>query len=103
MNAQNPELDLDAALTVAVVELLLNPEYSFGWLKDIASDYSSTPLTEDQVDELDTTLTRTLDQLAIPFVESLPESVRGVYKEILEKRSAALHPLGNGHGQDIEL
>ena len=102
MNSENLQTNPDTLVTLVVAELLLNPEYGRSWISDLAIDLEME-LTEDQIEAVDDSAARTLDQLAIPFVESLPEPYRTSYRESLEKRAAALHPLGEGHGKDIEL
>jgi len=97
-----PQIDTDTIHTLALVELLLNPEYTKGWVDDLATELG-VDLNEPQLDAVDSAVTRTLDQLAIPFVESLPEAQRAVYQRALKERERAAHPLGEGHGEDIEL
>lgn len=84
----NTAADLDTVIGLAIVEILVNPEHSFEWLRELAES-EGIELTEAQGTYLDETVTRTLDQLAIPFIESLPEGERERYRAILERRSAS--------------
>jgi len=102
MNAENPQLNSDTLLTLVVAELLLSPESGTTWIKDFAIDLGFE-LPQDQAETIDSEANRTLDQLAIPFVESLPEPYQTKYRWILEQRADQLHPLGEGHGEDLAL
>lgn len=88
-NAEPDEVvtDVDGAATLAVVELLLSPEYSTEWLEELAAGLG-LELDEKQIEDLDAKITRILDQLAVPFVESLPARPRANYQGTLEGREA---------------
>jgi len=90
IDQKNP--DLDALVTHAIVELLTNPEYGQNWLRELVAE-DERDLTEDELETVGVAVDRTLDQLAIPFVESLPEATRGVYRDLLKRREAQAHPL----------
>lgn len=79
--------DVDGAATLAVVELLLSPEYSTEWLEELAAGLG-LELDDKQIEDLDANITRILDQLAIPFVESLPAKPRENYRSTLKGREA---------------
>lgn len=77
--------DLDDLATATVVELLLNPELG-GIIPELAQALG-LEITDAQEDLVGFSVLRLMDQLAIPFVESLPEEHRADYVEILERRS----------------
>jgi len=77
--------DLDDLATATVVELLLNPE--LGSLIPELARKLGLEITEAQEDLVDFSVLRLMDQLAIPFVESLPEEHRAEYVATLERRS----------------
>lgn len=91
-NTEKKNPDLDAAVTVAIVELLISPEYGQDWLRELVRD-DERDLTDGEVEAVGIAVDRTLDQLAIPFVESLPEATRKVYRDILKSREAQAYPL----------
>jgi len=91
-NTDQKNPDLDALITHAVVELLISPEYGQDWLRELVAE-DERDLTDEEVEAVDTAVNRTLDQLVIPFVESLPEATRGIYKDILKRREAQAYPL----------
>lgn len=93
-NTEKKNPDLDTAVTVAIVELLVSPEYSQSWLEELVRD-DERDLTAEEVEAVGIAVDRTLDQLAIPFVESLPEATRKVYRDILKRREAQAHPLND--------
>lgn len=81
-----PEIvDLDDLATATVIELLLNPE--LGNLVPNLAKKLGLEITEAQEDLVDFSVLRLMDQLAIPFVESLPEEHRAEYVATLERRS----------------
>lgn len=90
IDQKNP--DLDALVTHAIVELLTNPEYGQSWLRELVAE-DERELTEAELETVGIAVDRTLDQLAIPFVESLPEATRGVYRDLLKRREAQAYPL----------
>lgn len=102
MDTENTQNSTDTLLTLVVTEVLLDPGFGSTWIKDLAIDHD-LEITDSQVELVGREAIRTLDQLAMPFVESLPEPYRTTYREALEARAAELHPLGDGHGKDIEL
>ena len=83
--SQNQTDDLDTVVTLAVIELLVQPEHGFGWLEDLALS-NGIELTEAQTEHIAVAVNRTLDQLAGPFVASLPDGPRAHYEAILRKR-----------------
>ena len=92
INTENAELDevitdVDGAATLAVVELLLSPEFGIDWLEELAAGLD-LELDEKQIDELEHSVTRILGQLAIPLVESLPAKPRENYRSTLKGREA---------------
>lgn len=91
INNTNPQADVDGMVALGVLELLLSPEYSGSWLRELSTEFGVL-LTSTDEELLDEAITRTLDQLAIPFVESLPEALRGPYMKTLEERELMLHP-----------
>jgi len=91
-NTDQKNPDLDALVTHAIVELLVSPEYSQDWLRELVAE-DERDLTDGEVEVVDTAVNRILDQLVIPFVESLPEATRGVYENILKRRDAEAYPL----------
>lgn len=88
-NAEPDEVvtDVDGAATLAVVELLLSPDFSIDWLEELVVELG-LDLNKQQIDELEHSVTRILDQLAIPFVESLPAAPRENYRATLKGREA---------------
>ena len=86
MESSKNQTDLDTVVTLAVIELLIAPEYGFEWLEDLALSHG-IELTEAQTEHIELAVNRTLDQLAIPFVASLPDGPRASYEAILRKRS----------------
>lgn len=99
MDNSNPKTDVDDLVSLGVIELLLNPEFAGDWLRSFAEEVG-LELTFEQETYLNDTVARTLDQLAMPFVESLPEPHRKVYGDLLKRRDQAIHPLNE---QQIEL
>ena len=93
MNTETPQdAAVDTLVTLGVVELLLNPEFAGDWLSDFAESIGVT-LTDEQDEYLNDTVIRTLTELAVPFVQSLPDDQRPVYEDVLRQREQALHPL----------
>lgn len=90
IDQKNP--DLDALVTHAIVELLISPEYGQDWLRELVAE-NERDLSNEEIEAVGVAVDRTLDQLAIPFVESLPESAREVYRGILKHREAQAYPL----------
>lgn len=86
------EADVDRLITVAVVEHLLYPEMSGDRIGGIAGELG-LELTEAQEDYAIEAVLRTLDQLAIPFVDSLPAEMSQRYREDLEIRARESYPL----------
>lgn len=90
MDITQPQADLDTVVTLAIIELLIQPEYGVAFLEEIARS-EGIELTEAQTEHIEVAVNRTLDQLAMPFVESLPEeglaNGRAHYEATLRKRS----------------
>lgn len=91
IEASEAIIDADGVVTLAMVELLTNPEYGGSWLQELAEELN-VELDDAQLNYLEQTVARTLDQLAIPFVKSLPARDRGIYEEHLRMREAAFNP-----------
>lgn len=86
------QITLDDIVTLGVVELLTSPEVAYNWLSTYAEELG-LEVSEAQEDELNLAFNRTLDQLAIPFIDSLPETLRASYAELMEKRAKAAETL----------
>lgn len=97
METSKIQTDLDTVVTLAVIELLIQPEYGFEWLEDLALSHGFE-LSESETEHIEVAISRTLDQLAMPFVGSLPDGLRDSYETILRKRSGYPEQL-----EEIEL
>lgn len=78
--------DLDTVVTLAVIEFLIGHEDDFSWFGDLALSHGFE-LSESETEHIEVAISRTLDQLAMPFVGSLPDGLRDSYETILRKRS----------------
>ena len=93
METLKNQINLDDVVTLAIVELLTNPEYGISWIKELSLGQGDE-LTDAQAELVDTAVVRTMDQLAIPFIQSLPEAQRAVYEQMLRRRA--------GYSEQIE-
>lgn len=85
-NPTTDKLDVDQLLTISIIELLVSPEFDYSWIGDLAKELDS-PVLEHEQEYLYQNVQTTLDQLAIPFIESLPESRRDEYRELMLKKN----------------
>ena len=93
MNTEIIKPNLDDAVTQGVVELLLSPEYGGDWIRELLINAGVEEPTEAQEATVANAIDRVLDQLAIPFVETIAdEKDREACRGILKKREAALYP-----------
>ncbi len=94
MADQQPKADVDMVVTAAILEILLN-----GRMDSDPTEFAAelgVELTRDQEIYLKDTVLRTIDQLAIPFLESLPEALQDRYR-------SKLHDSDAGKSADTEV
>lgn len=102
MTIETPKISADDLTTILIIELLVSPEHGMSWIEETAKSFD-LELTDGQLETVDGEVSGTLHQLAIPFIESLPEPLHSTYRELMEKIESRAYPLGEGHGRDIEL
>lgn len=85
MADQQPKADVDMVVTAAIVEILLN-----GGMSSEPGDFAAelgVELSKSQEQYLKDTVLRTIDQLAIPFLNDLPDEIQDRYRAKLVAHS----------------
>lgn len=71
---------VDTAVNIAVIELLVQPEYGNDWLTEILES-QGVEVTDEVLNQVNDTIYAALKTLAKPFIEALPEDLRKAYQK----------------------